>query len=405
MNLVSFFGMFLIFAFAVLLLIHDGKLNSTKNIVTCTGLLMAAVMLRLYWFDWVTLDYKDFLSPWIEYFRNNGGFKALGTPIGNYNVPYLYFLAAFSYFDVDGMYLIKLLSVTFDVILAYGMMKLVSLYTRSEWQQLAGFFGILFLPTVVLNGSTWAQCDSIYAAFAVLGIWLALDDRPVTSMVCFALSFAFKLQAVFVLPIIAVLWFMKKFKFRHFFIFPAAYVVIVLPAVLMGRPFWDTLTLYLNQTGSIGDGLNYNSSSMFALFPNDANAEFWSKGGVIIAFIYMFALLLLAWKNRRDLNYTMCYAILLLFAVGIPFLLPHMHDRYFFCADVLAVGFAAVFPAMLAIPVLVQFASLLGYHAYLKMRFLLPMADGAMALIAVLAVLLIFLICQLPAFNERRYRK
>ncbi len=405
MNIVSFIGLFLIFAFAVLLLAKERMLDSTRNIVLCTGLIMAALMLRLYWFDVRTPDYRDFLAPWIDFYRNNGGFKALNQSVGNYNVPYLYFLAAFSYFDVDGLYLIKLLSVFFDVILAYAMMKLVSLFVSSKDRQLVAFFGILFLPTVVLNGSTWGQCDSIYAAFAVLGIWLALEDRPIISMICFAASFSFKLQAVFVLPIIAVLWYRGYFKLWHALIFPAAYVVIVLPAILAGRPFWDTITLYLNQTSSIGTGLNYNSSSMFALFNNNADVEFWSKAGVILAFIYMFAILIWLYCNRYNLSDYMIYAAALLFAIGIPFILPHMHDRYFFCADVLSVGFAVIFPGLVFVPVLVQFASLLGYHAYLKMRYLMPMSNGAIALIAALLILLAFTVFYLPTINQKRTRR
>ena len=45
--------------------------------------------------DYVTLDYRDFLSRWVEYFRVNGGFVGLSRQIGNYNIPYLYFLALF----------------------------------------------------------------------------------------------------------------------------------------------------------------------------------------------------------------------------------------------------------------------------------------------------------------------
>ena len=78
------------------------------------------------------------------------------------------------------------------------------------------------------------------------------------------------------------------------------------------------------------------------------------------------------------------WAAALLFAVGIPFLLPHMHERYFFGADVLSVILA--FSCVLGIPaaLLAQFASLLGYHAYLKMRYLLYMDHGARALIGVI---------------------
>lgn len=266
------------------------------------------------------------------------------------------------------------------------------------------FFGMLFLPTVVLNGAVWGQCDSIYGAFAVLGLWLALDDRPIVSMVCFAVSFAFKLQAVFILPIIAVLWYKGKFKLWHGLIFPAAYVVIVLPAVLMGRPFWDTITLYLRQTGSIGSGLNYNSPSMFAFFSGSANVEFWSKAGVILAFLFMFAVLFWLYGERHHVNYNVIYAAALLLSVGIPFILPHMHDRYFFIADVLALGFGVIFPKLFVVPILVQFASLLGYHAYLKLQYLLPMRDGACALLLTLLILFIFIIYHFPAINQEKAR-
>lgn len=76
-----------------------------------------------------------------------------------------------------------------------------------------------------------------------------------------------------------------------------------------------------------------------------------------------------------------------LLAIAIPFFLPHMHDRYFFAADALTLALAAAWPQLTLPAVLCEFASLLGYHAYLRMRYLLPMADGALALIATLIIL------------------
>lgn len=405
MNFVSVAGLLLIFTLAIWLLARQGLLSGTRQIVLCTALTVTALLLRLYFFEHRTYDYRDFLAPWIQFFRDNGGFRALQHSIGNYNVPYLYFLALFSYFNIEGVYLIKLLSVLFDVVLAWAVMLLAQLYTKSKARQLWAFFGILFLPTVFLNGAVWGQCDSIYAAFGVLGLYLALTDRPVVSMVCFAASFAFKLQAVFLLPIIGVLTYKGKFSLLHWLIFPAAYVVMVLPAVLMGRPFMDTLTLYLSQTGSIGSGLNYNSSSMFAMLPHNANVAFWSKAGVILAFGFMLAVLWWLWAERKHVNYNVIYGAALLLAVGIPFILPHMHDRYFFIADVLALGFGVIFPRMLPVTVLVQFASLLGYHAYLKLQYLMPMKYGAYALLLTILLLITFIIYHFPAISQEKMRK
>ena len=189
---------------ALWLLKNSGVIDSVNRVVATYGLIILAFYLRTLCFDYQTLDYQDFLSKWVEYYRVNGGVKAFSAPLGNYNIPYMYFLCLFSYLPVNDLYLIKLLSIFFDVLLAYSVMMLVGLVRDDNNLKLASFFTVLLLPTVFLNGSLWAQCDSIYAALALLGLWLALDDRPILSVLCFTLSFGFKLQAVFILPIMAV---------------------------------------------------------------------------------------------------------------------------------------------------------------------------------------------------------
>ena len=69
-----------------------------------------AIVLRVLCLDHVTYDYRDFLSQWAAFFRDNGGFAAIKQPIGDYNVPYLYFMAAISYLPVPDLYAIKLFS-------------------------------------------------------------------------------------------------------------------------------------------------------------------------------------------------------------------------------------------------------------------------------------------------------
>ena len=118
----------------------------------------------------------------------------------------------------------------------------------------------------------------------------------------------------------------------------------------------------------------------------------------------MAAVLLWLLKHRSHINYNIIFGAALLLSLGIPFILPHMHDRYFFMADVLSLGFAVVFPKLFIVPVLVQFGSLLGYHAYLKLQFLLPMRDGATALLLALVILIAFILYHLPAGNQKKAR-
>ena len=78
--------------FAFWLLYIAKVTRSPLSAVLCALLLIAFMGLRLAVFDYETLDYQNFLSRWVEFYRQNGGFAALDTPVGNYNIPYLYFL-------------------------------------------------------------------------------------------------------------------------------------------------------------------------------------------------------------------------------------------------------------------------------------------------------------------------
>ena len=382
-------------ALALWLLYRDGLIRKPWIAVLCAVLVAAALAARASVFDMQTGDYRDWLARWMSYYRENGGFKAFKElpPYCNYHVPYLYFLALFSYLRVPELYLIKLLSVLFDILLAWAVMKLCGRMIGNRGLRLCAFFATLFWPTVFLNSAVWGQCDSIYVALGLIGIWLALEDRPVLSLSMLAFSFAFKLQAVFILPVIAVLWIYGKYNWKQLFVFPAAYVLILIPAMLLGRPVMETIFFYLNQTGSIGDGLNYNSPSIFAIFWNipAERAAGISRIAICASALYLLNLLALAWIKRRKLNDRAVLCLALLMAIGVPFLLPHMHDRYFYPADALSLVLAFGMPSLFLTAPLVDFASFLGYYAYLSFyfsekggHFLLYMYYGAYALIAAL---------------------
>ena len=111
---------------------------------------------------------------------------------------------------------------------------------RRRWRRRtaksAAAFGLaLLLPTVALNGGMFAQCDSLYAACALWGLALALERKPAGAAACFALSLAFTLQAVFLLPMVAVLWADRKLRLSDALVFLAALAATALPALLGGK--------------------------------------------------------------------------------------------------------------------------------------------------------------------------
>ncbi len=362
--------------FALFLLWRAGILASAKAVILSVLLITTAFIIRAHFFYYKTWDYKDFLTKWVDFFRTHGGFKGLKYSVGNYNIPYLYFMALFSYSSIPDLYLIKLLSTFFDILLAYGSMMLVRKIGKNVFQSSLCFFLVLFLPTVMLNSSVWGQCDSIFVSLALLGLELALPDlknekngHPVLSMIFIALSFGFKLQAVFIMPIWLVLWMWKKYKWYLFGLFPLTYFILILPAILLGRPLKDAILLYADQANTVGDALNYTAPSLTALIKNINNPETIATVLILCAFAAMAAVLLIGILNIRKMTPALFLKLTVLMVLVIPFLLPHMHDRYFYTADVLTAVLFITQPATFPILACMQFGSFLCYYGYIFERY------------------------------------
>ena len=375
----------MIFALALLLLWREKIFESKILFAAAVAFTALALVLRVSLLYFKSDDYLTFLAPWTQFFRDNGGFAALRYSLGNYNPPYMYFLALFSYFDISELHLIKLLSVLFDVLLAWACMKLLGLYTGSRAKLLGVFFAVLYLPTVVINGAYWAQCDSIYAFFGIYALYLGLRGRGCASMVSLAACFAFKLQAVFIIPVFFILLLAKKIRWRELLVFPAAYIVFMLPALIAGRPFIETMTLYFSQAGTVGDAMNYNAPSLTSMFQWSGNTEGPSMLLIAAAFALVLAAYIAAAVKRRELDDTVILGFALLLSMGIPYLLPHMHDRYFFIPGVLAIVLAFRDGRFFPVPLLAELASLHCYYAYFVRYYLVqPRIGGIFMLIALL---------------------
>lgn len=335
--------------------------------------LAAAMLVRCLLLDHESDDYLTFLSQWYDVIREGGGLGAISQPVGNYNVPYLYFIALISYLDIPDLYLYKLFSIFLDVILAWGGLRLVRVLTKEKGNTILpqiAFGVLLFVPTVVLNGSYWAQCDAIYGALVVHAVACVLEGKNKWSLVWLAVAFSFKLQTVFIMPLWGVLWLAGRVKFRELFVFPGVYVLTAVPALLLGKPWKDILSVYLGQMGEY-DRLTLNAPSVYQFLPAHAayDPAFLSQMGIIAAMILAFAMLFIgAWKGKK-LDNQMAMVVAMVLVVGIPFLLPHMHERYFYLADVLAVCWAVSNWRRIPAAVLVCGSSLASYSVYLRLKY------------------------------------
>jgi Gpi18-like mannosyltransferase len=76
-------------------------------------------------------------------------------------------------------------------------------------------------------------------------------------------------------------------------------------------------------------------------------------------------LCLVSWRSAVRLDGNMIVKLSLVSALLFPFTLPHMHERYFFAADVISIIYAFYRPKRLFVPIIVGGASLFSYFPFL----------------------------------------
>ncbi len=339
-----------------------------------------AVFVRLINVDMVSHDFVNAFYRWVENFRQTGvdGFTNLAK-VNNYNFPYLYLCYLMSLLPIETIAIVKFVSILFDIGCAFFAVKILTVFNQSHAKQLAVYFGVLLLPTVVMNSAWWAQCDSIYTMFCLGALYYTLKNDMTKTAIFAAVAVSFKLQAAFFLPFMAILLFVGRFKIKHCVLFLASYIGMSVPAFLVGAPFSSLYTVYFNQASEIAS-LNRNSASIFAfapygaakgLNPNDSELFIWEYAalfealGFAITFLLVVVLIVLGIILNKRLSNKVIVIMAFLFSAGVPFFLPYMHDRYFFPAEILAVVLAFCFGKFATVPFLLQFAAFTPYNIYL----------------------------------------
>jgi len=335
----------------------------------------------------ISPDCRDYLIPWAQAMSGMTFGEVMAGRVGDYTVLYQYFVFLISRLPLDPVALYKALSISFEALLAYSAASL-SCLARGEAASPAGkavFFGALALPTVFLNSAVWAQCDAVYAALALLGVLLILKGRPGAGCAALAISLSLKLQAVFILPVCALLLYHRRLSLRHALAALGTLLLIALPALIAGKGIKGVLGVYLYQMGEYKQ-LVLDAPTIYQLIPGgglipDGAA---STIGVLLAMGAMCAVLRLGARSERGsaaLTADVCFAL----CIAIPFLLPHMHERYFFLADLLSLVYAAAHPRRVYAPAIVLLCSLNGYCAYLFGAPLFPFVPAALLMLALCA--------------------
>jgi len=333
------------------------------------------IAIRSCFMDFESGDYLSFLQEWFSELKEGGGLLAIKNYRGDYNAPYITIMALLTYLPLSPLHSIKIVSIIFDYILAMSSMvliyKLFKNNRKKDIYALITYAAVLLLPTVILNSSAWAQCDSIYVAFAVISLIYLIDEKYIKSFIFLGISFAFKLQFIFLLPVYVLVYITKrKFPIYYFFILPITNLVLCLPAIIFGKSLLSCMAVYGNQMEIYKQYISLNFPGVYNLFLDGNNliyfeADFLSKAGVIFT-VAIFAIIALIFLYKKvELEKQDIISISLWSVMIATFFLPHMHDRYMFAADILSIIYFIYNRKKWYIPVGVNFVSLYTYFAFL----------------------------------------
>ena len=336
----------------------------TILVVAAIALILTGMILRLAGLGFISMDMRAFVMRWYDQLARQG-FSALQTDFSNYTPPYLYLLwiATWTRTLLSEVTAIKLIPILFDVGNAIWVYKIARIkYPKGPipWLGAAVFF---VLPTILLNSAWWGQADSIYTFFLLACFYFLLRDRSLPALIFFGIAVSFKLQAVFFAPFLFLLTLKRRIPWTYTLIVPVVYIAMMMPAVLAGRPFLDTLTIYLSQADSFRQ-LTMKAPNLYQFVSNSHYEP------VLIFGLGFTALLALVWAigyGRKIKTWTpemmvMCAAVS---AVMMPFFLPKMHERYFYVADVMALILVIYLPRLWGVLLASQAVSTITYSIYL----------------------------------------
>jgi Gpi18-like mannosyltransferase len=324
------------------------------------GLVLLGLEIRLVMWSYASPDVNGFLKPWYAFARDHG-WHALSAAFTNYAPFYSYLLIAVTAFDghAPALLLIKAISFVFELATALLAYRFVLRATSSQTRASVALVACWLAPAVLYNGALWGQAESIWTFFIVLSVYLFSTAR--NGVMPFGVGFAVKAQGVFLGPFVLGMILRQRRTVLWLGAVPLIYLAIAAPTLLAGRPLMDVLGVYLDQANTY-HSLSKHAGSLWALTPGVPYAAGVAIGLAVATAAGVGITVLIARAKRTDVEFNTLAACLSLLAM--PFLLPKMHDRYFYAFEVLSIILACQNRRYLLVAMAAQTSAVLSYLAF-----------------------------------------
>jgi Gpi18-like mannosyltransferase len=209
----------------------------------------------------------------------------------------------------------------------------------------------------------WGQDDSVFTAFLLAALYYILRRRHVPAMLYFGLAISIKFQAIFLVPFLLILLLRRRLSFASLFLAPAVLLMTFLPSWVIGRPIMQMILTYYNQM-NLYTALSMNAPTFYVLINNSVDNLF-NPGGIVIAAFILGLAVYIVYKLRTQLTTDLLVYLSAASLLLIPYLLPKMHERYFYPAEVFFLLVAFYRPRLAFITIGLQIATLATYDNFL----------------------------------------
>jgi Gpi18-like mannosyltransferase len=353
---------------------------SRTSVVAFIGLALA-LFLRLSLCRFQSDDFLLYTERWYQVVQGHG-FSIFRYGFYDYTPPYLYalFLTSRVLPWISPVVATKIPSIVADFICAWYAYRIVRLKYRSGPVPTFAALAILFAPTVVTNSAFWGQTDMLFTAPLVAALYYVLRQKERAVWLAAGLAFSIKPQAIFLAPYLLALLLRRELRWRYVVWAPIIGLVFLLPAWIAGRPIYDLLTIYSSQGALQAGKLTWRAPNLYAWLPQNRVGLLGPLGmlfgaGIALTFVTSVA------KSRVRLAPQLHLGLALASVLVMPYVLPSMHERYFFTADVFAILVAFYLPRYIGLAILVGTVSLLSYQPFLFKREIVPMPWLALVLL------------------------
>lgn len=346
-----------------------GRLYTAGSLLlfTCLRLLLA-LMTQSY----ESADFTAYLLPWHQEIKELGGLAALQQQVGNYGIPYQFLICLMTYLPITAISAYKLLSLLFDIILAYVSGRIALLLAGEDIDEHRRFavlvftyIAVLFLPTVILNSSLWAQCDSIYTAITLMALLCLCRERDLLAFVLLGVALSLKLQTMLLVPVFLLIALMRRHLHYLVLSFTAWYAMCI-PGFLAGRSLLSPFEIYQEQTDTY-QRMYLNFPSIWMLIGDNYGelgdvAILWT---VVVLAALMLYILYRYRTNMKRLTPLRIIQIACLLTWTCVECLPCMHERYSYSVEILLVILVCINRQFLPSLVLEEAVITMRYRAFL----------------------------------------